>query len=70
MKIKCRPEGRENLYIPEKESLKEFIRSKKFKRIHNFVLSGNLILGANYSIKEVFRKIDKQKDYQFLQINQ
>ena len=48
MKIKAQKEGRPNIYIPEKKSLKAFIISKKFDMIHNFIPSGSMILGADH----------------------
>lgn len=59
MKIKVKPEGREEVYIPEKESLKDWIKSKNFEQIHNFVPSGPLIIGADHDIDSVLVDIDK-----------
>lgn len=59
MKIKVKPEGREEVYIPEKESLKEWIKSKNFEQIHNFVPSGPLIIGADHDIDSVLMDIDE-----------
>lgn len=58
-KIKCKKEGRIDIYIPEKESLKEFIKLQKFEKIHNFIPSGMLILGANHEVESVLKDIDK-----------
>ena len=59
MKIKVKKEGRPNIYIPEKESLKKFIKSKKLKQIHNFILSGAMMLGADHDVKSVLEDIDR-----------
>ena len=58
-KLKVKPEGRDNIYIPEKESLKDFIKSKKLKKIHNFTPTGTMMLGADHDIKSVLKDIEK-----------
>lgn len=58
-KIKCKKEGRENIYIPEKESLKDFIKSRKLKQIHNFIPISTMTLGADHDVKSVLEDIDK-----------
>ena len=58
-KLKVTPEGRKNIYIPEKESLKKFIKSRKLKIIHNFIPSGFMMLGADHSQKSVLADIDR-----------
>ncbi len=57
-KIKVKPEGRPNAWIPEKESLKAFIKAKKFKEIHNFIPTRGMMIGANHSVKSVLKDID------------
>ena len=58
-KLKVKKEGRENMYIPEKDSLKKFIEGRKLKQIHNFIPSGALILGADHNIESVMKDIDQ-----------
>lgn len=58
MKIKVTPEGRPNIFIPDKNSLKAWIKSKKFKTIHNFMGGGAMVIGADHSVKSVFADID------------
>lgn len=60
MKIKCKPEGRQDVYIVEdRENLKEWIRSKKFSTIHNFVNPGmGMFLGADHDVESVLQDID------------
>jgi hypothetical protein len=58
-KIKVTEEGRPNIYIPEKESLIEYIKSLKVKDIHNFIPSGMVILGADHSVKSVIDDINR-----------
>jgi len=58
-KIKVKPEGRINTYVvTDKESLKKYIRSLKFKNIHNFIQSGAFI-GCDYTKTATFKVIDK-----------
>ena len=59
MKIKAKPEGRKDVWIAEKDSLKEFIKSKKFTSIHNFVGAQGAFLGADHEVKSVLEDIDK-----------
>lgn len=61
MKLKAIPEGRKDIWIPEKESLKEFIKSRGLEDIHNFVQtgpSGGLLLGADHDVESVLNDID------------
>lgn len=60
MKIKCKPEGREDVYIVEdRESLKAWIKSKNFKAIHNFVNPGmGMFIGADHNVESVLQDID------------
>lgn len=52
MKIKVKPEGRKDIYIIEdKQSLKDFITSLGWDKIHNFTPSGMLMLGADHSLE-------------------
>lgn len=57
-KIKATKEGRKNVWLPDKDSLKEFIRSRKMKMIHNLSQSGMLLLGADHDVKSVLEDID------------
>ena len=59
MKIKCKPEGRENIYVPEKASLKQFIKGRKLKKIHNFVPLDKIMLGADHPVESVLKDIDE-----------
>ena len=55
--IKVSPEGRKDIWIPEKQSLLDFIVSKKLKQIHNFIPTDRMILGADHSVDSVLRDI-------------
>ena len=57
-KIKVTPEGREGIWIPEKESLKAWIKSKKLKHIHNFIPNRGVFIGADHDVKSVLEDID------------
>ena len=58
-KIKAKAEGRDNIWIPEKTTLKEFIKSRKLEQIHNFIPSGMMILGADHDVDSVLADIDR-----------
>ena len=59
MKLVVIPEGRKNVWIPQVPSLKEFIKSRGFKSIHNFKGGSNLIIGADHDVESVLGDIDK-----------
>ena len=58
-KIIAHKEGRPNIYIPEKESLKKFIEGRGLKTIHNFMPSGMMMLGADHDVESVLKDIDR-----------
>jgi hypothetical protein len=60
MKIKCIPEGRKDIYVPDKESLKQWIKSKDFKQIHNFK-TGGMMIGADHDVDSVLEDIDNSE---------
>ena len=60
MKIKCRPEGRPNVYIVEdRESLKSWIKEKGWAAIHNFLNpgKGGMFIGADHDTASVLEDI-------------
>lgn len=59
MRLKVKPEGRKDIFIPEKESLKKFIKFRKLTQIHNFVPITNILIGADHSVKSVLEDIDR-----------
>ena len=59
MKLKVKEEGRENMYVPERQSLRDFVVSRKFKTIHNFIPTGSMMLGADHDAESVLKDIDK-----------
>lgn len=58
-KIKVTPEGRDGVWLPEKESLKAWIVDMNFDSIHNFVASGPMMIGANHEVESVLDDIDR-----------
>lgn len=58
-KIQVKPEGRKGIYLPDKKSLKSWIKTKKFKKIHNFIPSSGIFLGADHDVKSVLKDIDE-----------
>lgn len=58
-KLKVKPEGRKDIYIPiDKDNLKEFIKARKLKQIHNFIPSGMRMVGADHDVSSVLGDID------------
>jgi len=58
MKIKVTKEGREGVYTPDKESLKDWIKEQKFEQIHNYIPTNSMMLGADHDVKSVLEDID------------
>ena len=59
MKLKVQPEGRPNMWLPDMASLKEFIASKGLKKIHNFIPTGMMMLGADHDVESVLADIER-----------
>ena len=57
MKIKVKPEGRDGIWMPEKDSLIDFLINYEFDEIHNIVPSNALILGADHSKESVIEDV-------------
>ena len=57
-KIKVKPEGRKDIWLPEKKSLKKFIKGRKLDNIHNIIVFENYVLGCDCNIKKVLKNID------------
>jgi len=58
-KLTVMNEGRDGIYIPTKESLKDFIKSRNLKQIHNFVGGGMMIIGADHEVESVLEDVDR-----------
>lgn len=61
-KIRAVPDGREGyegFFLPDRESLKAFIRATGQKKIHNFVVPGGMALGADHDVGGVLDDIDR-----------
>lgn len=59
MKIKVTQEGRKDIWIPDKTTLKIYILEKELDVIHNFTPMGNMICGADHEVYSVFEDIDR-----------
>lgn len=63
MKIKVKPEGRENIWIVEdKQSLIDYIKSLNLENIHNIIPGGMFIFGADHSVESVIGDIENAAD--------
>lgn len=60
-KIKVIPEGRKDIWVPEKNSLKKYILSKKFDYIHNIIPIELYNIGADHDVSSVIEDIDKSE---------
>jgi hypothetical protein len=58
-KIRVAPEGRSDLWLADRDSLKEWILSSGFDTIHNFSSVGSAAIGADHSVDSVLCDIDR-----------
>ena len=58
MKISVQPEGREGVYLPDRESLKAWIVDKGFEYIHSYIDGGPFVIGADHDPASVLDDID------------
>ena len=56
-KIKVKPEGREDVWLIEKEEAIKLIRKFPAKEIHNFIATRNLPIGCNWKKSSVIKTI-------------
>ena len=56
-KIRVTPEGRDGIFLVEKDDLKTFIKNRKLETIHNFVGGGPFMIGADHSIESVMEEL-------------
>ena len=56
--IKVTPEGREGLWLADKDSLKAWIIEQEFEAIHNFIDGGFMVIGADHQVDSVLVDID------------
>lgn len=47
------------MWVPEKDSLKDFILARKLKAIHNFIPTGMMMLGADHDVESVLADVDR-----------
>lgn len=58
MKLKVKPEGRKDMWtVKSKKNLIAFIKSRKLKQIHNFMPTGNMLIGADHEVESVLADI-------------
>ena len=57
--LKVKPEGREGVFLVEKEDLKEWLVQSGLKKIHNFCGSSQFVLGADHNLESVLKDVDK-----------
>jgi hypothetical protein len=58
-RIKVTPEGREGVWLPDRDSLKAWIEAKHFESVHNFIaVPDGPIIGADHEVDSVLADID------------
>lgn len=67
MKIKVKPEGREQMWVPEKDSLTDFIYKYNSEIIHSIRQSGYMIIGADWSKGDLLQLISKAERFALLE---
>ena len=59
-KIKVTPEGRDGIWLVEKNDLKMFLKTKDLQYVHNFpITSSTVFVGADHKIDSVMDDIDR-----------
>lgn len=58
-RISVTPEGREGIWLADRDSLKAYIEAQGWECIHNFVQASAFVLGADHSTESVLRDIDR-----------
>ena len=66
MKIKVKPEGREGVWLPEKDSLVDFLLNYECDYIHNIDPNSNLMLGADHSKESVIDDVNNAESLALL----
>ena len=59
--IKVTPEGRDGIWLPDKDSLIDFLLEYKDDQIHNFIPSSMVIMGADWSKESVIDYVRKSE---------
>ena len=60
-KIKVKPEGREGVWLAEKESVVDFLLDYEFDKIHNMIPTGSMMLGADWSKESVIEEVERSE---------
>ena len=59
MKLKVKPEGREGVWLAEKEDVVDFLLQYEEDTIHNFIPGCGMMLGADWDKEGVIRKVNE-----------
>ncbi len=57
-KIRVTPEGRDGLWLADKDSLKAWIVAQNFEAVHNVRDGGFTVIGADHEVNSVLADID------------
>lgn len=66
MNIRVTPEGREGVWIADKDSIVDFLIGYEDDVIHNILPSGSLMLGADWSKESVIEKAQQAEQIAIL----
>jgi len=66
-KLNVKPEGRDGIYIVEKDEIKKWLNESSFETIHNIPAGSNgMLIGADHTLESVISDIDKSKQIAIL----
>lgn len=61
MKIRVAPEGRDGVYLCEKNEAVKYVESFPEEQIHNFIMGGPCLLGADWDKESVIEEINRSE---------
>jgi len=60
MRLKVIPEGREGVYLCEKEDIIQWLNESGLELIHNYI-AGQIMFGCDWELKSVIEEINKSQ---------
>lgn len=57
MRIKVTPEGRDGVWLADKDSVVDFLRNYESDQIHNFIQAGGAFIGIDMSKATVIKEV-------------
>jgi len=59
MRLKVKPEGREGVYLCEKEDIIQWLNESGLELIHNYIAGGPCMIGCDWDLESVIEEINK-----------